>query len=79
MGWPELGVLAEYDGAAKYTAAGAASAAVRAERRREVLIERQRWRVARATSADIRRPEPFLAHLSDLCALGSLTPRRWLT
>ena len=79
VGWPEVRVLAEYDGVAKYTAAGPASEAVTAERRREVLIEREGWRVARATSADTRRPEPFLAHLARLCHLDTrLTPRRWL-
>lgn len=52
LGWRGWRVLAEYDGAAKYTASSAAADAVLRERRREVLIERRGWRVVRASAAD---------------------------
>lgn len=81
MGWEELRLLGEYDGAAKYTARSTAADAVARERRREVLIERESWGVARATSADLRRPQHFLAALAAAAPGGRLPPlepRRWL-
>lgn len=81
IGWEELRLLGEYDGAAKYTARSTAADAVARERRREVLIERERWGVARATSADLRRPRQYLAALAAAAPSGRLPPlepRRWL-
>ncbi|WP_372594605.1 hypothetical protein [Actinotalea sp.] len=82
LGWPEWRVLAEYDGVAKYTAESTAAAAVLRERRREVAIERQGWRVLRASAADLRRPGPLVAALlrsAPPAARVRLRPRPWLT
>lgn len=81
LGWPEWLVLAEYDGAAKYTARSSAPTAVLKERRREVAIERCGWRVARATSRDLHRPRAFLDSVLQLAPDGvrsELRPRPWL-
>ncbi len=56
LGWEAWRVLAEYDGVAKYTATGRVADAVLAERRREVVIEREGWRVLRVTAVDLRHP-----------------------
>jgi len=82
VGWPEWRVLAEYDGVAKYTATSTAAAAVLRERRREVAIERQGWRVLRATAADLHRPDPLVAALIRWAPPGTrdhVRPRPWLT
>lgn len=57
LGWPELGLLAEYDGAAKYgvTAADAAET-VLAEKRRQEAIEDEGWGMGRITSPDLADP-----------------------
>lgn len=64
LGWPAARVLAEYDGAAKYTAAGDAADAVLAERRREVALERAGWRTVRITAHDLRRAAGVLTQLA---------------
>lgn len=80
LGWREWRVVAEYDGAAKYTASGPAADAVLRERRREVVIERAGWRVVRIAAADLRQPARVVAALLRLAPPGSaaLRPRRWL-
>ena len=82
IGWPEWRVLAEYDGRAKYTADGSAADAVLRERRREVLLEREGWRVVRATGADLARPASLVTAILRHCPAGTasrLQPRPWLT
>lgn len=81
IGWPEWHLIAEYDGRAKYAANGAAADAVLRERRREVLVEREGWRVVRATSADLRRPHALITAIvrhAPASTAASLRPRRWL-
>lgn len=82
LGWPGWRLLAEYDGVAKYTAGSAAAAeVVLRERRREAMIEREGWRVVRATAADLRTPRPLLTALLRVAPAGTrerLEPRIWL-
>ena len=81
LGWPEWRLIAEYDGVAKYTVRSTAAAAVLKERRREVAVEREGWRVVRVTSADLRRPEALVAELIRRAPPGTrerLRPRVWL-
>ncbi len=82
LGWEEWRLLAEYDGATKYTARSSAAGAVLRERRREVLIERCGWRVVRATRSDQRYPHAFVEEVLRLAppqARAALCPRPWLT
>jgi len=81
LGWEELRLLAEYDGSAKYSADSGAAAAVLAERRREVLMEREGWRVVRVVAADLRRPAGLVSSLQRSAVAGTLPrlePRPWL-
>lgn len=78
LGWPDWRVLAEYDGAGKYTATSGAADAVLRERRREVLLEREGWRVFRVTAADLAAPDATVRALLRLAPAGAadrLTPR----
>jgi len=66
LGWPELRVLVEYDGVAKYEARGSASAAVLAEKRRQERLESAGWAVVRLSASDLRTPTPWLTRLTSL-------------
>lgn len=78
FGWPEWHLVVEYDGVAKYTANGSASAAVLAERNRERAIERRGYVVIRVLWADIRDPSRFrrtLLHHVPAEVVRALRPR----
>jgi very-short-patch-repair endonuclease len=76
LGWPELGLVAEYDGVEKYK--GGATAAVIAEKRRQDAIVEAGWRVVRLTAADVRDPLALGRRLRPRLPAGLLRPRRHL-
>lgn len=81
IGWPQWHVAIEYDGRAKYSAAGDAAEAVLAERRREVAIHRAGWHLVRVTASDLRRPAMVVDEVLRGAPPGSrrlLAPRREL-
>lgn len=61
LGWPELGVLAEYDGEGKY--AGAADAAFFRQKRRDDAIVETGRRLLHVTRVDLRTPEVLVARM----------------
>ncbi|WNB85753.1 hypothetical protein [Cellulomonas sp. ATA003] len=63
FGWPEWRVVAEYDGAAKYTARGTAVETVLREKRRQEAIEEAGTAVLRLVSEDCRAPARLLGRL----------------
>ncbi|WP_282945792.1 hypothetical protein [Cellulomonas endometrii] len=58
LGWPDRGVLVEFDGFVKYTGAFGRSPAtvVFEEKRRQDALEEAGWRVLRVTWTDLRAP-----------------------
>lgn len=58
LGWREWRLLIEYDGREKYGTAGEdAVGALRRERRRQLAVEEEHWRVLRLTAPDQRTPD----------------------
>lgn len=82
LGWPEWGVLAEYDGRAKYDSSGSAAAVVIEEKRRQSAIEETGRRLLRITADDLRTPQLLVARVLRLAppaATQGLRPRPALT
>lgn len=63
LGWPDWGVVGEYDGVAKYTVRGDAVDAVLREKRRQEAIEEAGRTVLRLVSDDCRNPLRLLGRL----------------
>lgn len=75
VGWVEQLLVAEYDGAAKYTARGSAAAEVLEEKRREDLIRAEGYGVVRVDRSDFRNSAPLLAQMRRLGKFGDPIPR----
>lgn len=75
LGWPAQRVLGEYDGAAKYTAGGAAADAVIAEKRRQEAVEDEEYVVVRIDNTDIRAPAQLAARVRGRADFGTRIPR----
>lgn len=56
LGWPDWGVVGEYDGVWKYSARGTATAEVLREKRREEAIQEVGRQVLRIVNHDVRTP-----------------------
>ena len=81
LGWADWGLLAEYDGRAKYQAKGSATAAVIDEKRRQDAIEEAGYRVIRVVAEDVRGPKRLVGRVLRLAPPGTadrLQPRRAL-
>lgn len=65
LGWPEWGLMIEYDGLVKYRglAGGGPSEVVVAEKRRQDAIEEEGCTVLRVTRADLRPPGALVARV----------------
>lgn len=64
LGWPELKVALEFDGAVKYSGRyGDGTDALLAEKRRQDAMEEAGWIVARVTWSDLREPERVAARV----------------
>lgn len=78
LGWPELRLLAEYDGRLKYGDAAADVGALVAEKRREDLLRDEGWTVLRLMSADLARPALLRTRVERAVGRLPLTPRPYL-
>lgn len=76
LAWPELRLVAEYDGLQKYR--GGTTAVVIAEKRRQEAIEEVGWRVVRLTAADVRDPVGLARRLLRRLPTSVVRPRREL-
>lgn len=65
LGWPELRVAVEFDGAVKYSGRyGDGVGALLAEKRRQDAMEEAGWIVVRVTWADLREPDRVAARVA---------------
>lgn len=73
LGWPELRLLAEYDGRSKYE--GQPADAVVGEKRREDALLDQAWRLLRLTKEDVGNRAALTARVRRTLPHVQLTPR----
>ena len=78
VGWPDLRLLVEYDGLAKYGDGSTAPRVLLRERRRQDAVQEQGWRFLRLTGEDVGRSSQVMRRLTPLLPptiANTLTPR----